>query len=223
MRASSESLKLLTQGLPIILVICYFLFPKQFVSVSNHALGKTIAILLICLYTYQDMTHGILICLLIILYYHQEVETFLSKSTSEYAEYIPKASKKQSDNQFEGHLEKDFTHVEEAYPNKLPPIKKVGEALFRKEKCHKSRVTCKDQTMKNNVITHVYPELQFRDDECNPCDQTCHFTIKSKQDLESGLAPINTHTTVIEDVMEMFGFQKAEPLVVHKDLVVSEY
>jgi hypothetical protein len=227
---SSESQKLVSQGLPILLLLSYLLFPKAFRRITAHPLGKTLAVFFICFYTYQDRLYGILVCLLVILYYHCQsdafvsYEPFLSKSTSEYATHLPKSSRKEEGGtQFEGHLEKDFTPTSEAYPSSLPPIKKVSEALFRKERCHQSKVTTKDQTYNNHMVTHVYPELQFRDGVCNPCDSTCHFTIQSKQDMEANLAARNTHTTVLEDVAEMFGFAKSEPTVVHENMVVSEY
>ncbi len=224
MLTSSESVTFFTQALPVILILAYFLVPKAFRQVSFHALGKMIAVLLIVLYTYQDRVHGLLVCLLVILYYHRcYEESFVSRPTAEYAAYIPKPSAKSLPTQFDPHLEQDFTHVGEAYPDKLAPIKKVGEALFRKEKCHNAKVRYKNQTMKNNMVTHVYPELQFRDGECNPCDRTCHFTIQNKQETEATLAPKNAHTTVLEDIQELFGFGKTEPMVVHNNTVVSQY
>lgn len=220
----NESLKFTTQALPIILLICYLLFPSKFVEVSKHSLGKMIALFLICIYTYQDMVYGLLLCLLVILYYHQDMESFLSRSTMNYVEYLPKASVKKSTSMaFEDHLEKDFTGVEEAYPNKLKPVKKVSEALFRKEKCHQSKVQCKNQNLKNHVISHVYSELQFQGDVCNPCDPTCHFTIEKRQQIEDDLKPKNTHSSVLDDIKEFFGMNKDPAVLVHKDLVVSEF
>jgi hypothetical protein len=224
LKTSFELFHFSLQAIPILLIVCYVLAQEMFDRVSHHALGKLIAIFLICLYTYKDHLYGAVVCVLVILYYHQQTETFLSKSTTEYAEHLPKSSgKKNTSLPFEDHLEKDFTHMEEAYPNKIKPVKKVNEALFRKEKCHQSKVLYKDQTMKNHMITHVYPELQFQDGECNPCDRTCHFTLEKKQQIEQELAPKNTHTSVLEDIKDFFGISKAEPVVVHEDLVVSEY
>jgi hypothetical protein len=221
---SKGTIELCSQGVPVLLIICYFLFPNQFVAVSEHTLGKIVAVFCICLYSYIDKVYGLMACFLVILFYHQELETFLSNSTVEYSQHIPKPSKKpQNGLPFENHLEKDFTHVTEAYPAKLKQVKKVNEALFRKERCHNSKVECKSQTMNNHMITHVYPELQFRDGVCNPCDQTCHFTIEKQLQVESDLVPKNTHTTMISDIKDMFGMKKDLPVVVHENLVVSEF
>ena len=221
MLESNELLKLFSQGLPIVLLICYLLFPDIFVRLSNRPLGKIIAVFLICIYTYQDMIHGLLLCLLIILYYNQELESFISKSGVDYANYLPKPSRKDGQSKYENHLEKDFTSVDEAYPDNIAPVKKVSEAIFRKEKCMKSKVQCKNQNLKNNIVTHVYPELQFSQEICNPCDRTCHFTI-TKQNIETSLKPKDAKLTMYDDVKELFGFQKEEPFVTN-NLVVSEY
>jgi hypothetical protein len=219
-----KSLQTISQIIPIVLIICYLLFPTHFIDTSKTYLGKIIVIFIICVYTLQDTLHGLLICLLVILYYHQDVETFVSKSTQYYVEYIPKPSRKMDTlGLFENNLEKDFTSVSTAYPDHLKPIKKASEALFRKEKCHGSKVTYKNQTMKNQMITHVYPELQFNDGVCNPCDPTCHFGINKKQKEESKLKPINSHTSVLDDIKELFGMKNSEPVILNKNMVISEY
>jgi hypothetical protein len=184
-----ELRKLIIQGLPIALIIVYLLFHESFMKVSSQPLGKCIAICLILFYTLQDMMFGFIVCLLIILFYQREMEGFLSKSTQEYVDFLPKQSVKEDSIRFENHVENDFTSVKEAYPEKLLPIRKASEHLFRKEFCSasESRVYFKDQPVKNSLISHVYPELTFRDGECNPCDLTCHFSIDRKHDVEHEL------------------------------------
>lgn len=186
-----ELRKLIIQGLPIAFIIVYLLFNEAFMKVSSQPLGKCIAICLILFYTLQDMMFGFIVCLLIILFYQQREteEGFLSKSTQEYVDFLPKQSVKEDSINFENHAENDFTSVKEAYPEKLLPIRKASEHLFRKEFCSssESRVYFKDQPVKNSLISHVYPELTFRDGECNPCDLTCHFSIDRKHDVEHEL------------------------------------
>lgn len=210
---SKEQVRFFSHALPVILIIFYILYPKHFVAFAHQTLGKIIAIVMICLFSYQDVIHGVLVCLLVILFYHQNFEGFVSKMTTEYAEYLPKASKKENISQYEENLEKDFTHVDKAYPDNLKPIKKVSEHLFRKEKCIDSKVCYKNQSLRNNLVTHVYPELQFRKNECNPCDSNCHYTIDYRQKTEKELKPINTHTTLMDDVKELFGFKSADTFI----------
>ena len=47
--------------------------------------------------------------------------------------------------------------TDEAYPDNIAPVKKVSEAIFRKEKCMKSKVQCKNQNLKNNIVTPCFP------------------------------------------------------------------
>lgn len=222
MLPTKELLKLIRQGIPILLFLLYVLFPDAFGNVSKHPLGKLIAVFAISLYTYYDMTQGLVICLLVILYYQQEMESFISKSGVNYHEYMPKPAKKETIAQFENNLDRDFTHMDEAYPQNLPPIKKESEAIFRKERCVESKVQHKNQTLKNHLVTHVYPELNFRDGECNPCDPTCHFTVLSKQTVENKLKPTSTKGVIIRDIFTIFGFPEKEPFGL-KDLAFTPY
>ena len=222
MLATKELLNLTRQGLPIILIISFLLFHDAFINVSKHPLGKLIAVFAISIYTYYDMTHGLVICLLVILYYHQEMESFISNSGLNYQEYLPKPSKKETIAQFENNLEQDFTHVDEAYPLNLPPIKKVSEAIFRRERCVHSKVKHKNQTLKHHLVTHIYPEMSFREGECNPCDSTCHFTVLSKQTIENQLKPTSSRSTVTQDILTFLGFPVKEPFGI-KDSAFTPY
>ena len=222
-----EFRKLVTQGLPIALTILYLLFPAPFVQVSIQPLGKCIAVAMIVLLTYQDMMHGFVICLLTIIYYQGEVvEGFLvSKTTQNYADFLPKPSLKEDSITFQGHLGRDFTSVGEAYPDTLQPIRKVSEHLFRKDFCHstESHVLFKDQKVGKSLISHVYPELTFRDGDCNPCDRTCHFTINRKQDAEEDIKPKSSkYSSLLEMAKYVVMSNKEEPVVVFKDQVATK-
>lgn len=212
MLETKELFPFLLQGFPILLCISYLLFPSAFVKVSKHPLGKMIAVALICMYTYRDMTYGLFACLLTILFYHREMESFLSESTMNYEKYLPKSAKKENSVHFdENNLKNTHLDVEEAYPVKTLPVKRVSESLFRKDTCVNSKVRYKGQDLKNHVVTHVHPELNFRDGECNPCDRTCHFTISSKQSIENKLKPVNTKDhTLAGGILTFLGFPAKE-------------
>jgi hypothetical protein len=224
MLSSTEFVYFVTQTLPVALIILYFLYPESFQRVSEHPLGKLIAILLIALYSYQDIIHGIFICLLVIVYYHQKVEDFISESGINYVEHLPTASEKEESCIFDNNVEKDFTSVEEAYPSNLKPIKKVGESLFRKENCARdsSQIMFKGQTVKNNLVTHVYPEFQFHNTECNPCDRTCHFSIQKKQEIEETLQlPKSSNESVLWEMISSLTSSNEEPVVIYKNQVAT--
>ena len=221
----TEFWKLLTQGLPIALIILYILFPRSFVKISTQPLGKCIAVTMIVMYTYLDMMHGFIICLLTILFYQREVgEGFISTQTQNYFDFLPKPSLKDECTTYEGHSETTFTPVEEAYPETLPPIKKVSEHLFRREFCHKtdSRIVHKDQKVRNSLVTHVYPEFGFRDGECNPCDKTCHFTVDRRHDAEEDLQSKSSKYTSMKGMASNLLNLRGEPVVVFEDQVVTK-
>lgn len=221
----TEFWKLLTQGLPIALIILYILFPRSFVKISTQPLGKCIAVTMIVMYTYLDMMHGFIICLLTILFYQREVgEGFISTQTQNYFDFLPKPSLKDECTTYEGHSETTFTPVEEAYPETLPPIKKVSEHLFRREFCHKtdSRIVHKDQKVRNSLVTHVYPEFEFRDGECNPCDKTCHFTVDRRHDAEEDLQSKSSKYTSMKGMASNLLNLRGEPVVVFEDQVVTK-
>ena len=219
-----EFSKLILQGSPVVLIILYVLFPGSFARVSSHPLGKCIAVLMIVLYSYQDMMHGLIICLLIILYYQSEVEGFVSRQTQEYVDYLPKPAHKEDSTLFVGHLDKDYTHVEEAYPDTLPPIKKVSELLFRRDFCHptNNRVLHKKQPVHHSLVSHVYPELSFREGECNPCDRTCHFTINHKHDAEVDLQSKSSKYSSLTEMAKYLVGSGEEPVVVFHDQVATK-
>lgn len=203
MSHAREFHKLIIQGLPIALIILYVLFPALFRKISSLPLGKCIAVVIIILYTFQDMMFGFVVCLLVILFYQRDAtEGFLSKPIQNYVEFLPKPSLKEDSITFDSNSNTDFTSVNEAYPENLPPIRKVSEQLFRREFCHstENRVTFKNQKVNNSLVTHVYPELEFREGECNPCDRTCHFNINRKHDTEVDLQPVSSKYSSIVDV-----------------------
>lgn len=224
MSPPDEFNKLVIQGLPIAIILLYMLFPGSFFQVTSHPLGKCIAVLMIVLYSYQDVMHGLIICLLIILYYQHDSEEFVSRLTQEYVDYLPKSALKEYSSEFEGHAEKSFTPVDEAYPDTLPPIRKVSESLFRREFCHstENRVHHKDTSVSHSFVSHVYPELSFRDGECNPCDRTCHFTINRKHDTEVDLQPKSSKNSSMAILAKYLSGSVEQPVIVFRDQIATE-
>jgi hypothetical protein len=190
MGMSGNLLQIITQGSPVIFILLFLFFPLEFVVISEHSLGKFVAVLLISLYTYQDMTHGFIACMLFILYYQQDLlkktrESFLSQSSQNYYDFIPSPSLKQSSPGFSEIVESDYIPVTKAYPESMRPLQTEKEATFRKEKCNMENVVAyKDLVVKHPMVTYVYPELQFHDIPCNPCDSTCYFSITDQKVLE---------------------------------------
>lgn len=48
---------------------------------------------------------------------------------------------------------------------------------FVKEHCVDGSLMNKGVNMNLNMVSHVYPHIQFNNGECNPCDKKCDFSI----------------------------------------------
>jgi hypothetical protein len=104
-----DFLDLFSQGLPVFLVISFILYEEQLIIFSKSNLGKFILLLLIALYTEKGFIYGLLMCLIIILFYLYtdnyvvDKESFISDMTLKYNDYIPKKSNKQQNTEFQFH------------------------------------------------------------------------------------------------------------------------
>lgn len=67
------------QFIPIILIITLLSYSKEFVNMSNTILGKIFAICIVLFYTSLDKYMGLVLCLLVIVYYQSDfVESMLN-------------------------------------------------------------------------------------------------------------------------------------------------
>ena len=218
-----DSLLFFIQSVPVVLLLLYFLFPCRFEVISQTILGKSIAVLIIMFYTYQDMSIGIIVCLLIVVFYEmvneipqckrtqlkilniqeQQKESFISDYTTEYANYISYPVTKEPSSGFENYLPNDFTSVDFAYPEKEQYYPKDGEALFRKEKCRSNQVEFKGVVVKHGYLPHIYPDFSFQGEPCNPCDLKCKFSIQEKKEDTKKLLESQNTRGVINSVKDI--------------------
>ena len=69
----------IAQFIPIIIIITLLSYSKEFVNMSYTILGKVLSIGLILFYTHLDKYVGLVLCLLIIVYYQSDyVENMLN-------------------------------------------------------------------------------------------------------------------------------------------------
>ena len=67
------------QFIPIIVIITLLSYSKEFVNISNTILGKIFAICIVLFYTSLDKYMGLVLCLLVIIYYQSDfVESMLN-------------------------------------------------------------------------------------------------------------------------------------------------
>ena len=64
---------IISQFIPIIILMLLISFSNEFVNFSFSILGKFIALSIIMYYTYLDKYLGLIVCLIIIIYYQSDV------------------------------------------------------------------------------------------------------------------------------------------------------
>ena len=48
---------------------------------------------------------------------------------------------------------------------------------FRKQYCEGNILKYKDMNVRGDMIEHIFPEVEYKEDKCNPCSETCDFSI----------------------------------------------
>jgi hypothetical protein len=76
---------------------------------------------------------------------------------------------------------------------------------FRKEQCTgyamtqgtaqgtaQGKITYKGMPIKKDMIEHIFPEIHFKDGPCDPCSESCKFSIiEQKLRTENQMIPIS--------------------------------
>jgi hypothetical protein len=64
---------------------------------------------------------------------------------------------------------------------------------FKRENCVGGELKYKDMNVKNDMAEHVFSELTFNNRPCNPCNNTCKYSIiEGKLKTEEKMTPIST-------------------------------
>jgi len=59
---------------------------------------------------------------------------------------------------------------------------KAAEKNFRKKNCTDNTLKYKGHKVKNEMVEHVFPEINFRGAPCNPCDDNCKYDLIEQED-----------------------------------------
>jgi len=194
----------IAQFIPIILILIMLTYSKEFVQFSHSILGKVAAIALVLFYTHLDKYVGVVLCLFVIVYYQSDfVENMLNTddimnemaesfkentSGTKVKETEPKIDKIQGRDKKQTSLSESMSNLADVYPtvehmededveepSKTGSINVVNE--FRKEHCNGADLMHKNMKVKPDMIGHIFPNVEFKDGECNVCDSTCKFSI----------------------------------------------
>jgi hypothetical protein len=200
---------IISQFIPIILIFLLLSYSDDVALFSHSILGKLISIIIIIYYTILDKYIGLLVCLIIILYYQSDyVENLLNINKYNSLENFsilnnscncenPKPLQ-EAKNEFK--IEDNESMILKKYENyenykelyeEIEPINSDTQDTFRTENCSsKGTLQYKDMEVKNDMAGQIFPELNFKDQPCNPCSKTCNFSIiESKIKTEDELKP----------------------------------
>ena len=154
--------KTLAQLLPLIFFYTFLAFPDETYACSLQPLGRFISIIVILFYTLLDVKYGIMVCILVIYYYQME---FLEKCCELDSCMLT------------GHL---YT---EAFMNQ----QYTNINNFREEQCKDGQLQFKNKPVKNENAPHIFPNLNFINKPCNPCDKNCGISIDARLSSEEEL------------------------------------
>lgn len=196
---------IISQFIPIIIVMLLLSFSNEFVNFSFSILGKLIALSIIMYYTYLDKYLGLIVCLSIIIYYQSDVVENMLNTDDIMEKMVEQFENKKK-------LKDDSLHVENMQPmnptslNTDRIMSKVNEVynqnvsnhenniegmeikdLFIKENCKGNKLLHKNMPVRPEQTSLIFPEIKYQDSQCNICDKTCNFSIEHRQKTETEL------------------------------------
>jgi hypothetical protein len=144
----------------LITIICLFAFlPERMIPFSNTALGRLLAVATIVYYSKLDRMVGLLFCMLIIYFYQtDEFDYMLNVSEG----FLWDMTLSPYDNNVYSQFNNDLLQRQSA---------------FRSNHCIGGKLTSKGVAVRADMTEHVFPEVEFDDAPCNPCNPTCRFSI----------------------------------------------
>ena len=78
---------------------------------------------------------------------------------------------------------------------------------FQKKNCRNSQLFYKEYPIKNDMVEHIFPEIRFDSNICNPCDPNCKISfINNKITTESNLVlPKSSNDFFYDSWKDIFG------------------
>ena len=168
----------LQQFIPIGLLFFFLSNRDQFVEFSQTVWGKVFAVCMILLYTHMDKLFGLFVCSLVILYYQSEwMESFMNmKDIKEWEDELMKKEEPQDQ-------QVDFMDIDHNNSESI-------QNQFREKHCDNGQLKHKNMSVKNDMTSHVFPEVAFKHEKCNVCSPDCKFSIiESKFNAEKNIKP----------------------------------
>ena len=187
---------ILIEFIPIFIIFLLLSYTKTTIQFSTTILGRCISIIIILFYSYIDILYGLLACFIIIIYYNSSYIEGMRYSLN----IIEKSEMEKTDCVNEIDMENMNKVIDN--DNGIYEIQKETRIKmdlennndFITENCHKGFLKYKNQIVKPEISQHIFPELNFIHEMCNPCDNTCNYTITDKKiAMEEKLIPKNSN------------------------------
>jgi hypothetical protein len=223
--------KILLETLPLFLFLLFLLFSNDFILFSNTILGNSIALLLIIFYFSQDILYGLLFFLIVLCYYQTDIvhkicksENFIPMNPVNYESFtmVTDDSLLLNKNVFPTDTlpQRNLTSVNS---NDTIEILPETTKVFKKNHCSPSL----EFVYKENILHHpetirnIYPEIEFVEKQCNPCDPNCRFSLTSLEENNQNLDRIGKSTkkntpdmfTQLMNWADSFTVNKSEPFI----------
>lgn len=165
--------------LPLFIFYLFFAFPDDFLYTSISPLGRFISILLILFYSVFNTYTGLVMCAIVIFYYNlNSVE-----KTSSFDSFMLVGN-----NIFQPYVQENF---------ETEDMKKRD---FREKHCENGVLKHKTNKVHNENAEHIFPELEFLEEPCNPCNDSCGFTIREQLKLQEEMVYPKTDDNWVNNI-----------------------
>jgi hypothetical protein len=181
--------------------------------IANTPLGKIIAIILIVYYTSVKFTYGLVACSLIILYYQYDYARENQSSKNEDSSHIFRSfteeNAKQNGMNTSFEINENFTTIQpfekthRENSSDTGSIDNISVSQFKSQYCKNGTLVNKGSAVNLEMLEHIHPDIHFKNEKCNPCADTCEFSIIEEQlNAEENLKPKTSDDFSIKKVLE---------------------
>jgi hypothetical protein len=169
------------QFLPIIIIFLFLSKTQEFLEFSKTVLGKVVAVLIIIFYVAIDKIMGVFVCGLVILFYKTHNLEGMDLFESDVGD-VDGNNDELDDGLYVFSQETKSTKKQKTLP-KVIKTKKIEtlDEKFRNDHCSNNQLIHKGIPVKVEMAEHIFPELQFNYEKCNPCSKTCDISIISNK------------------------------------------
>ena len=95
-----------------------------------------------------------------------------------------------------------FTNYSNLYNDlkRDPNNKSQFKQYFKNQNCKKGELKFKNITVRNEIAPHIFPELKYENEPCNPCSDTCNFSIIEEKikNEDALMKPVNSNDVVLK-------------------------